>query len=79
MPMVSTTVGAEGLDVTHGRDILLADDASTFGDALVSLLLDDAARTRIGGEAIATASRFDWSVIATDFERVLEQATRYRG
>ncbi|MGH9936633.1 MAG: glycosyltransferase, partial [Blastocatellia bacterium] len=33
--VVSTTVGAEGLDVNHGRDILLADDPQTFADYVI--------------------------------------------
>jgi len=39
-PTVSTSIGCEGLDVRHGRDLLVADDASSFADA-VTLLLED--------------------------------------
>ena len=38
--VVSTTVGAEGLDVHHGRDILLADDPRSFAQAVIMLLRD---------------------------------------
>ena len=34
---VSTTIGAEGLDVHHGEDILLADDAESFAASVVDL------------------------------------------
>jgi hypothetical protein len=40
-PIVSTTVGAEGLGMVHGTDALIADTAETFADACVSLLNDD--------------------------------------
>lgn len=43
---VSTTVGAEGLDVEHERDILLADDPGRFADAVIMLLADEGARRR---------------------------------
>ena len=33
--VVSTTVGAEGLDVHHGRDIVLADDPQQFAGSVV--------------------------------------------
>ena len=33
--VVSTTVGAEGLDVHHGRDIILADDPRSFAQAVI--------------------------------------------
>lgn len=37
-PVVSTTVGAEGLAVTHDKNILLADTAETFSEACLSLI-----------------------------------------
>lgn len=40
VPVVSTTIGAEGLAVTHGEDILIADDAPTFAAALINLAQD---------------------------------------
>jgi hypothetical protein len=41
-PIVSTTIGAEGLGMVHGNDALIADSAEAFADACVSLLGDDA-------------------------------------
>ena len=38
VPMVSTTLGAEGLPVEHERDLLLADSAINFADCIVKLL-----------------------------------------
>jgi glycosyltransferase involved in cell wall biosynthesis len=35
---VSTTLGAEGLDVKHGENILIADETQAFADAMVSVL-----------------------------------------
>lgn len=40
VPVVSTTIGAEGLAVTHGEDILIADDAAAFAAALLNLAQD---------------------------------------
>jgi glycosyltransferase involved in cell wall biosynthesis len=71
--VVSTTVGAEGLDVHHGSDILLADDASSFADAVLMLLRDEEARSRYGQEAARQAARYDWAEIAVTFEQVLER------
>lgn len=72
--VVSTTVGAEGLDVTHGEDILLADDAESFAESVASLLRDTSRRDTFGRAAAALAARYDWSVIARRFEVVLAQA-----
>jgi glycosyltransferase involved in cell wall biosynthesis len=38
VPVVSTTLGAEGLAVTSGTDILLADDVPSFAQAVTSVL-----------------------------------------
>jgi glycosyltransferase involved in cell wall biosynthesis len=40
IPVVSTTLGAEGLAVIHGEHLLIADDAGSFAEAIVRLLRD---------------------------------------
>ncbi|MGC6415304.1 MAG: glycosyltransferase [Bacteroidia bacterium] len=40
VPIVSTTLGAEGIPVEHGKDILIADDAQSFAESIISLLED---------------------------------------
>lgn len=40
LPVVSTTIGAEGIQTQHGENILLADDAQAFADAVVDILVD---------------------------------------
>ncbi len=39
-PIISTTHGAEGTGLTHGKDCLLADSAECFANSIVSLLQD---------------------------------------
>ena len=70
---VSTTIGAEGLDVEHGRDILLEDTPASFADAIVTLLQDENMRQRYEAAAAATARKYDWSVIAQYFVAVLQR------
>jgi polysaccharide biosynthesis protein PslH len=69
---VSTTVGAEGLDVEHGRDILLEDSPSGFAEAIVTLLQHEDVRHRLETGAVATARKYDWSVITPRFVDVLQ-------
>lgn len=47
-PMVSTTIGAEGLDFDDGTEIILRDDDSQFADACVELLGDHARSEHLG-------------------------------
>jgi len=77
-PVVSTTVGAEGLEVKHGRDIILADDARSFSQAVVMLLRDPDLRRRYGSAAAETASRFDWPTIGQRFSEVLGSVAEAR-
>jgi polysaccharide biosynthesis protein PslH len=70
--VVSTTVGAEGLDVHPGRDIILADDARSFAQAVIMLLRDPHLRRRYEKAAAETAARYDWPAIGERFTQVLQ-------
>lgn len=69
--VVSTTVGAEGLDVQQGEDIVLADDANAFADAVVQILTDPTVRQRYETAAVQSAGRHDWPAIGECFANVL--------
>jgi len=69
--VISTSIGAEGLDVRNGRDIVLADSAKSFSSAVSSLLRDSIRREQYERAAAETAARFDWSVIGEKFGRTL--------
>jgi glycosyltransferase involved in cell wall biosynthesis len=70
--VVSTTVGAEGLDVHHGQDIMLADDARSFAQAVILLLRDKDLRQRYEIAAAKTAAGYDWPAIGERFSEVLQ-------
>jgi polysaccharide biosynthesis protein PslH len=72
--VVSTTIGAEGLDVHHGHDIMLADDPRSFAQAVIMLLRDPELRRRYENAAAETAARYDWPAIGERFSEVLQSA-----
>lgn len=75
--IVSTTVGAEGLPVTPGVDIAIADDPQRFADAVVRLIRDSGARDALETRARKlVVERYDWSRVALDFEDALERTRR---
>jgi glycosyltransferase involved in cell wall biosynthesis len=76
--VVSTSIGAEGLDVHPDRDIVLSDEPSEFARRVIQLLRDENLRLRYGREAVKTVSQYDWAVIARRFEEVLSKATAVR-
>lgn len=70
--VVSTTVGAEGLPVTDGEHLLLADDPQAFARATVRLLRDRDARARLERAARAlVVAEYDWSAVASSLEDAL--------
>lgn len=77
--VVTTTIGAEGLDVNHNKNIFIADDEEAFASAVISLLQDRAKRHRIGAEAARLAAKYDWPVIADRFEQILSGVVESRG
>lgn len=70
--VVSTTIGAEGLDVKHGNDILLADDPARFADEVATLLTHVVRRRELERAAAESAARFDWPRVGARFEEILE-------
>ena len=75
--VVSTTVGAEGLPVTPGHDIVIADEPVRFAQAVVHLIRDGELRRRIETEARRlVVDRYDWSAVAHDFEDALTRLRR---
>ena len=74
--VVSTTVGAEGLPVTSGRDIVIADEPARFAHEVVRLIRDVEARRQIEEAARRlVVERYDWAAVAQDFEDALTAAS----
>lgn len=64
MPIVTTSVGAEGLGLTHGVSAMIAESAQDLAQALVTLRRDPALAQRLGEEASRIANEnFRWDSI----------------
>ena len=71
--VVSTTIGAEGLPVTPGRDVLVEDEPAAFANAVVRMIRETGARRQIEAEARRVVlEHYDWSAVARDFEAALD-------
>jgi glycosyltransferase involved in cell wall biosynthesis len=74
-PMVSTRLGAEGLEFLPEQEILLRDDAAAFADACVRLLEDDALCERLGSAARERmVSRYDVTEIEARIAGLVREA-----
>lgn len=73
-PMVSTSLGVEGLDVTPGEHLLVADDAAGFAQAILRLLDDDTLRLGMARAARdLVEAKFGWDVVARAFEAICQE------
>ena len=70
--VVSTTVGAEGLPVTSGEHVVLADEPRAFAASVVGLMRNLESRARLEAAARAlVVERYDWSAVAGELESAL--------
>ncbi len=78
--VVSTTIGAEGLPVKDGEEIILADEPDRFADEVVRLIGDDAARERLEQSARkAVVERFGWDRATDALVQIMERALSKHG
>jgi sugar transferase (PEP-CTERM/EpsH1 system associated) len=75
--VVSTTIGAEGLPVTDGAHLMLADAPQTFADAVVRLMRDVEQRRSLEAAARAlVVEHYDWAAVAGELDRALTKFAR---
>ena len=66
--VVSTTIGAEGLPLTNGVELLLADEPATFADAVVRVLSDQDYAAELGQRAASVVrENFGWRQVTDRF------------
>ena len=71
--VVSTAIGAEGLDIAPGENILIGDQPDAFAQACIRLISDEAERRRLAAAAWRhVETKHSWEAAAREFERALE-------
>ena len=75
LPVVSTTIGAEGLACRPGEDILLADTPEALAQAVSRVLQDDSLAQRLATSGRQTVARhYDWRAVYPAWDAVYERA-----
>jgi polysaccharide biosynthesis protein PslH len=73
-PVVSTSKGAEGLDVTNGKNILIADTPSEFANAVLNVLQNPELRETLSREGHRlVAEKYSSSIMGANFNSLLEK------
>ena len=76
-PVVSTTVGAEGLPVTNNQELVLADSAPEFAAALIRLFRDRDWAAELGGRAAKLVrEKFGWRGVSESFAALCAEAAK---
>lgn len=78
-PVVSTAKGAEGLEVTSGEDILIADDPEDFAEAVARVMNDEELCERLiqNGRRLVR-EKYDWEAIGERLNHFLERVAAGR-
>lgn len=76
-PVVSTSKGAEGLEVKNGEHLLIRDDPAGFAQAIETLIEERVLRrSLIANAEKLVAEKYDWSAILPRFVEVSESAAQ---
>jgi glycosyltransferase involved in cell wall biosynthesis len=77
VPIVSTTIGAEGLTYTVGRDLLIGDTPAQFASQCVRMLRDGKDRAALAAHALQLVQEnFSWAAVTQEFEAILQDNRR---
>lgn len=78
-PVVSTSIGSEGLGATDGKQLLTADTPESFAAKTIALLTDSQLRDRIIGEARKfVVNHYDWDLICANLVHLYEEVAGAR-
>jgi glycosyltransferase involved in cell wall biosynthesis len=80
IPVVSTSIGCDGIRVEHGRHLLIADTPAEFADRVVELLESPRLGESLARHARAlVTSTYDWRVVLPALDGVYDEGSRVLG
>jgi glycosyltransferase involved in cell wall biosynthesis len=71
LPVVTTPVGASGIDLTDGETALIRDSSEAFVDAIQRLTDSPELATRLGRNASDLGKQYTWTRLLADYDEVL--------
>lgn len=72
LPVISTTVGIQGLSVEPGREALVCDDAEGFVSGIERLRSSPELRRQLGESGRKIAAEHSWSSLMSEYDAVIE-------
>ena len=73
VPVITTSLGIEGIDAEKDKDVLIADTAEGLANKTIGLLEDQEKYTRLAKNArVLIEKKYDWKVIVKQLEKIYE-------
>jgi polysaccharide biosynthesis protein PslH len=71
MPVVTTTIGLEGIDARPGEAVLVADTPAAFAEQVTRLIADPALQSSLAQNGLRLAqNKYDWQVVLQELDRL---------
>ncbi len=75
-PLVTTSIGCEGLDIFHNYNALVADTAETFAEAVIELLNNKSLQQTLAENGYHTISaKYSWTVVGEQLHQTINKIT----
>ena len=73
LPVVTTSIGAEGMNVKNGRDALIGDEAGDIAEKVINLYKDESRWKDLSASGLRQMEKFSPSAVADQIDRILSQ------
>ena len=74
MPVITTTIGLEGIDAQLNQDVLVADTPVDFAKSVIDLLQDQTLQNRLASNGRQLVeSRYDWQVVLGELDKMYDR------
>ena len=72
--VVSTSIGCEGIELTEGEHLLIADQPVEFAKKTVQLLQDEELRSKLGSNGRKLmVEKYDWRILAMKLDGIYRE------
>lgn len=74
IPIVSTSIGCEGIDIEDGKNILVRNEPQEFADAVIELMKNKKLANRLVNEGYElVVNKYDWSVVCKGIDKAFNE------
>jgi glycosyltransferase involved in cell wall biosynthesis len=72
-PVISTSKGAEGIDYTHGLNIVIEDEIERYPEIIHQLVADETRCSDLGRNALKLVrEKYDWQIYRKSLEKIYQ-------